>query len=188
MKTLFLMGILVALVVIATKNEDQTAIEAALEMGHKAQNIVTKFDKTEAPITEPKYKVNPTSTPLKDDNPFIKRTKQALKSYKPKTAKLSDQASQIVTIKSASSTTHQKQENNNAQTVEDSAWSVAKPEKANYPEMPAMPKAVVEQARLGETVPIKLANAQAATVNDEKSYDLVKGYYENASRLLEEIK
>ena len=36
MRTLFLLGILGALIVIATKDDNQTAMEAALEMGQKA--------------------------------------------------------------------------------------------------------------------------------------------------------
>ena len=188
MRTLFLIGILVALVVIATKKDDQTAIEAALEMGHKAQNIVAEFDKAEIPIAEPKYIKKPTITPIKDDNPFIKNTMEALKSYKPKSVTPLEQTNSIVTTKNAPSLSYQKRDDKKVGIAEKSAWSLAKPEKAGYPEMPAIPKAVVQEVSLDGTSSIEIANAQAATVDVGKSYDLVKGYYENASRLLEEIK
>ena len=63
-----------------------------------------------------------------------------------------------------------------------------KPSQVAIPDIPAMPKASVEKHDLGAETTIKVANIQQPAIDVGQSYDLVKGYYENASRLLEEIK
>ena len=188
MKTLFLIGILAALVVIATKKNDQTAIEAALEMGQKAQNIVAEFETSKAPVARPSNFKDTAKVPLKEDTSFIKKTKDALKNYKPKSTKPLEQPKQTVVPKEVSSPAAQKQRIETANSKKEPVWSLPRPQKTNLPDIPALPKATVEKVQLNDASTLELANAEPARVDVGQSYDLVKGYYENASRLLEEIK
>ena len=74
MRTLFLLGILGALIVIATKDNNQTAMEAAVEIGQKAQKIVSEYDNE---------KVEETSqTASKKVDPFIRQAKEAIANSK----------------------------------------------------------------------------------------------------------
>lgn len=188
MKTLFLIGILIALVVIATKKNDQTAIEAALEMGQKAQNIVAEFEPTKTPIVPPLNLSDRTKAPLKEDNSFIQKTKKALEDYKPKSSKPLEQPKRTKIPMEVSSPDPQKQRIETDKSNEKPAWSLPRPQKANLPDIPALPKATVEKVQLDDASHLELANAEPAGIDVGQSYDLVKGYYENASRLLEEIK
>jgi hypothetical protein len=183
MRTLFLLGILGALVVIATKKNDQTAMEAAVEMGKKAQNYVTELEGAKT--------ANKASEILKDldkKDSFIRRTKEVLAKTKEKGHLRTGGAASDKKTKSDSKTIEVKPIVKSQPTPEKPDWKMPKPPEMALPDIPAMPKASVETVSLGTGSPLQLANAERAPVDVGRSYDLVKGYYENASRLLEEIK
>ena len=188
MRTIFLLCILGALIVIATKRNDQTTIEAAMEIGQKAQNLVTEYNRETEPNRVPSSVENLRIPAGKDNDPFIRQTKEALtkarktllkKVKKPDTIEKSEQASNIAAPSL---------DVDSKALTEDSGWAVPKPSQVAIPDIPAMPKASVEKLDLGAEMTIKVANIQQPAIDVGQSYDLVKGYYENASRLLEEIK
>lgn len=180
MRTLFLLGILGALIVIATKENNQTAMEAAMEIGLKAQNLVTEHDKAKAVNTIQEKVEETRKTATKKVDPFIRQAKEAIaKSQKGTPRKMPKKVTPQISLKSAveEKTPPEKPE-----------WIMPKPRELAMPDIPAMPKSIVEKVELGASSPLELANADPAPVDVGRSYDLVKGYYENASRLLEEIK
>ena len=180
MRTLFLLGILGALIVIATKDNNQTAMEAAVEIGQKAQKIVSEYDNE---------KVEETSqTASKKVDPFIRQAKEAIanskkssppEELKPENYKIAEKLVSPVAPKPVVK---------KIWPPEKPDWTMPKPRKLAIPEIPAMPKAPVEKLNLGTDVAVKVAKVEPTPINVGQSYDLVKGYYENASRLLEEIK
>jgi hypothetical protein len=183
MRTLFLLGILGALIVIATKENDQTAMEAAVEMGKKAQNYVTELESTKT--------ANKASEILKDldkKDSFIRRTKEVLAKTKEKQPLRTDEPDSGKKTKNASKTVEVKPYVKSQPIPKKPEWKIPKSPEMALPDIPAMPKASVETVSLGAESPLQLANAERAPVDVGRSYDLVKGYYENASRLLEEIK
>jgi hypothetical protein len=187
MRTIFLIGILGVLIVIATKRNDQTAIDAAFEMGNKAKNIVTEFENGRAQNTQPLSVKESKKSPPKEIDPFIRQTIKALENAQSKLPK------KYVEVKPSMQTKYlspsiDKKKDDEVTTAKNPSWVIPKPKESTIPEIPATPKAVVQKANLGEGTPLELANADPAPVDVGKSYDLVKGYYENASRLLEGIK
>jgi hypothetical protein len=188
MRTLFLLGILGALIVIATKDDNQTAMEAALEMGQKAKSIVAEYDNAKAVNTVMEKVEETRNTASKKVDPFISQAKEAiakskinspLEAPKPETNKATEKTTPPVTLKPAV-----KKETPS----ETPDWVMPKSRKLAIPEIPAMPKSPVEELDLGTNVAVKVAKAEPVAIDVGRSYDLVKGYYENASRLLEEIK
>ena len=188
MRTIFLLCILGALIVIATKRNDQTTIEAAMEIGHKAQSLVTEYDRAKEPRRAPRAVENLRIPDTKNNEPFIRQTMEALakaeetlsrKVKKPETIEKSDQASNLAAPSL---------DGNSKAPTENLEWTMPKASQVAIPDIPAMPKASVEKLDLGAESTIKVANIQQPAIDVGQSYDLVKGYYENASRLLEEIK
>ncbi len=188
MRTIFLLCILGALIVIATKRNDQTTIEAAMEIGQKAQNLVTEYDKAKEPSRAPRAVENLQVPDSNNNDPFIRQTKEALtkardtlsrKVKKPETIEKSEQASNLAAPSL---------DGDSKALTENSGWTAPKPSQVAIPDIPAMPKASVEKHDLGAEPAINVANIQQPAIDVGQSYDLVKGYYENASRLLEEIK
>ena len=188
MRTIFLLCILGALIVIATKRNDQTTIEAAMEIGQKAQNLVTEYDKAKEPSRAPRAVENLQVSDSNNNDPFIRQTKETLtkardtlsrKVEKPEANEKSEQTSKFVAPSL---------DRDSKALTENSGWTVPKPSQVAIPDITAMPKASVEKIDLGVEPTIKVANIQQPAIDVGQSYDLVKGYYENASRLLEEIK
>jgi hypothetical protein len=188
MRTLFLLGILGALIVIATKDDNQTAMEAAVEISQKAQKIVAEYDK-EKVVNSVLEKVEETSqSASKKVDPFIRQAKEAIAKSKksspigepkPESYKAAEKIGPPVAPKPVVK---------KRMPPEKLDWTMPKPRKLAIPEIPAMPKAPVEELDLGTDVAVKVAKVEPVSINVGQSYDLVKGYYENASRLLEEIK
>lgn len=183
MRTLFLLGILGALVVIATKKNDQTAMEAALEMSEKAQSYVTEFESTKTAD-----KASKILTDLEQKDSFIQRTKEVLAKTKEKLPLRASESDFGKKTKSDLKTVDATPNVESQPTPEMPEWKIPKPLEMALPDIPAMPKESVEAVSLETGSPLQLANAERAPVDIGRSYDLVKGYYENASRLLEEIK
>jgi hypothetical protein len=188
MRTIFLLCILGALIVIATKRNDQTTIEAAMEIGQKAQSLVTEYDRAKETNRAPRAVENLQVPDSNNNDPFIRQTKEALtkardtlsrKVKKPETIEKSEQASNLAAPSL---------DRDSKALTDNSGWTAPKPGQVAIPDIPAMPKASVEKVDLGAETTIKVANIQQPAIDEGQSYDLVKGYYENASRLLEEIK
>jgi hypothetical protein len=188
MKTLFLLGILGALIVIATKDNNQTAMEAAMEIGQKAQSIVSEYDRAKIVNTVRKKVKETSNTASKKVDPFIRQAKEAIaKSKKDSPRKMSEPENYTITEK-ITPPAPIKQAVKKITPPEEPDWTMPKPRKLAIPEIPAMPKAAVEELALGTNVAVRVAKVEPTSINVGHSYDLVKGYYENASRLLEEIK
>jgi hypothetical protein len=187
MRTIFLISILAVLIIIATKRNDQTAIDAAFEMGNKAKKIVTGIENGRVQNTKPSSVKEVKKLPLKREDPFIRQTVKALESAQSEIPKKHVEKNPSVKIKKVSSLIDQKKDGDRTKSKNPS-WITPKPKEIAIPVIPAMPRAVVEKANLGEGVPLAFANIESSPIGVGKSYDLVKGYYENASRLLEEIK
>jgi len=188
MRTLFLLGILGALIVIATKRENQTAFEAVMKIGQKAQNLVSDYDHPE-PVPKARDRVVEKVPPVrKKSDPFTHHSQEnptKLKENTPRKAP-EPQAHKLVNANPPFSTPAPLAKENTS--PEMPSWIMPKSSVLAGPDIPALPKALVEEADLRSDAAIKIATAEPPTINIGASYDLVKGYYENASRLLEEIK
>lgn len=188
MRTLFLLAILGALIVIATKDDNQTAMEAAVEISQKAQKIVAEYDK-EKVVNSVLEKVDEASkTASKNVDPFIRQAKEAIAKSKNSTPRKKPKPENYKAAEKVAPPVAQKSAIKKIMPPEESDWTMPKSRKLALPEIPAMPKASVEQHDLGTDVDVKIAKVEPSAVDVSRSYDLVKGYYENASRLLEEIK
>lgn len=193
MRTLFLLGILGTLIVIATKKDNQTAMEAAMELGQKAQSIVNEYDK-ERVVNSVLKRVKETSKTTDDqEDPFNLQITEViagskdispLKVQEPETNKVAERVTPPVALKLAV-----KEKTPIEKTpIEKTQWTMPKPRKQVMPEIPALPKTPVEELDLATDVVVEVAKVKPTAIDVGRSYDLVKGYYENASRLLEEIK
>jgi len=189
MRTLFLIGILAALIVIATKKKDQSALEAAVEMGQRVQSIAAGMNVKEQPVAPlPNFSEYKKSTP-EEDKSFIGNATNAIESYKPNTKTSLKDPGRLQTVKGATSAGNQKKrEEELAKIPEEKPLILPRPQETKFPEIPPLPKAYVKKVELDDAPTLEIANAEPSKVDVGASYDLVKGYYENASRLLEEIK
>ena len=187
MRTIFLISILGVLIIIATKRNDQTAIDAAFEMGNKAKKIVTEMENGRVQNPKLPSVKEVKKLPLKGEDPFIRHTTKTLDSVQSELPKKHVEKKPSMTIKDVSTIVDQEKDGDSTG-AKNPSWITPKPKEIASPVIPAMPRAVVEKTNLGEGAPLELAKAEPAPIGVEKSYDLVKGYYENASRLLEEIK
>jgi len=188
MRTIFLLGILISLTVIATKRDDQTAMDAAMEFGQKARSLVADYDRT-GHVNKALATVEETSKTVgKGLDPFVRQAKEALtksnqplprKTPEPKIIEQAEKtlppvASKPVAVKKAS--------------PKNPEWIMPKARELAMPDIPALPKAPVEELSLEPEPAVQIAKAEPAVIDVGRSYSMVKGYYENASRLLEEIK
>jgi len=188
MRTLFLLGILGALIVIATKNDNQTAMEAAVEIGQKAQSLVADYDNGNTVNDIIEKAENAGNIVGEKSDPFVRQVKKAIAN--PKTT-LSKNELKFSVEKMAEKTTDPAAlipDANHDASADKQAWVMPKPPQLAIPNIPAIPKAKVEALDIDAEPPVTIAIAEPAPVDVGRSYDLVKGYYENASRLLEEIK
>ena len=178
MKTLFLLGILGALVVIAFKKPDQTAWDAARELRDKAQNAFSGLEQTavkthaEKSIQKALDKVKET---LQQPETILssRQDKEPLfKTDKPVKEKVALQKK--VDTPYAPPSTKSGPEEVEAEKTKTSEWS-------EIPSIPVLPHPINTPKR-----PLPVEDSPVAT--PQTDYADVKVYYENASRLLEEIK
>jgi hypothetical protein len=188
MRTLFLLGILCALVVIATKRNDQTAIEAALEIGNRAQNMASKYQGATTQEKDVGELEKVKKTVPKKANPFFRQVEKAIAKTEASNPKKPPKAHKNQPEKKTVRPVVQKPNARNKVPQKEPEWTLPKPRQLAMPDIPAMPKSRVDVRDLNAETPVELANAKPAAVDIGQSYNLVKGYYENASRLLEEIK
>lgn len=187
MRTIFLIGILWALIVIATKRNDQTAIDAAFEMGNKAKNILTELKNESFQDTKPSSMEEVNEAPLEVEAPLIRQAIKPIENAQSKTLKKLVEKKKSTEIKDGTALIEQKKDGESSK-AKNPSLIIPKPNEIAIPVMPAIPRTVVEKSNIGEGDPFELANIGPTPVSAGKSYDLVKDYYENASRLLEEIK
>ena len=176
MKTLFLLGILVALVVIAFKKPDQTAWDAARELKDKAENAFSGLEKTtvkkhaEKSIQEALNKAKETlQTPeailssRQNQDPLSETKKPVQEKTVPK---------KYVDTPYAPPSTKPRPVEAEAEKTNTSEWR-------DIPTIPVLPL---------NAPPISLPAKDSLVATPETDYADVKVYYENASRLLDEIK
>ena len=188
MRTLFLLGILVSLIAIATKDDNQTAMDAAMEMGQKAKNLVSKYDKTSA-ASAIQDKVEETrETTNKKVDPFIHQAKEAIAKSKKGTPRYIAEPGVNKSIQKTTLPVSIKPVAKENTPSEKPDWIMPKARELAMPEISAMPKAPVEEFDLGTEITVEATKTKPVATDADRSFDLVRGYYENASRLLEEIK
>ena len=171
MKTLFLMAILFFLVVLAVKEPDQSAWDAARDIGSRVDEAVSEIKES---TVAGENIANPDS-----DDQFFRKVREALD-----------------TVTDPAPSTHEIEHS----TGPGDSWTPTPPTKTKPtpvkraaaqvgpetpPGLPAIPMTPVEVGDLGaKTPPRRSAPAAAA----DRDYAEIKKYYENASRLLAEIK
>ena len=179
MRTLFLLAILGALIVIANKRDDQTAMEAVMEMGQKAESLAGEYDKAKT-VNRAFEKVDETAKEVSEKvDPFIKKTKEAIAKAGESLPRNEPKTDPAFTDTEAT---------NEEISPKTPNWVMPESTQTAMPDISAMPKASVEKLDLNTEEPVHVANADTPAIDVERTYDKVKGYYENASRLLEEIK
>jgi hypothetical protein len=181
-RTLFLLGILVTLVVIAVKKPNQTAWDTAKELSSNVQTVLS--DEQKALVKA--IPIKPFKEPL---NKFDKAMREAIgdTNSKPPIGKSSSNEEQMKTVINRTSS-----EEKNTLT----------PTKPVLEEKKPKPLAVIKSAKDWTDLPtisVKsrpvniVKNQSASTVQDietpeQSGYSDIKIYYENASKLLSEIK
>ena len=178
MKTLFLLGILAALVVIAFKKPDQTAWDAARELRDKAQNAFSGLEQTAVKTHAEKSIQKALETAketLKQPETILSSRQDEEPPFTSETpVKEPKQVQRKIDTPYSSSATEPRPEEADAENMETSEW----------PEMPSIP--VLPHPINTPKRPLPVEDGPVAT--PETDYADVKVYYENASRLLDEIK
>jgi hypothetical protein len=188
MRTLFLLGILGALIIIATKKDNQTAMEAAMEMGQQAKSLVEEYDKAKVMNKALEKVEEQRKTFTKKVDPFINKTKEAITKASENLPRRLPEPEPRMKAKKVEPPVAPIREVKENPPADMSDWTMPQPRQLAMPDIPAMPKASVEKLDLETKTTVKVASVEPAAIDIGRSYDLVKGYYENASRLLEEIK
>ena len=186
MKTLFLLGILVALATIAIKKPNQTVWEAAQELGDITQTLVSDDENTTSqtlPLSnelvntiskEAKFKKannqNTSVQPISNDAKSIKVTPKHLAPNKQQEAALPKLNSSLPVVEKPSEQRRVASRNSDV----------------NWPKIPAIPITPVQAVPIDE--PVHSQSTTMAQASPRTDYADVKVYYENASRLLDEIK
>jgi hypothetical protein len=181
MRTLFLLAILSILVAIAVKKPDQTALEAAQELGAKVQDNIPDIPSITGNANEDFASLEKQiSKALEDGNdgsPGYGEDKAVEKIKKPK---------------KASPTGSSKPKPATVRTAEEPASSsggretLPRSSVTGLPDLPTVPVDPVEVGELEYGEPSSDAPTPQRTAGED--YGEVKAFYENASRLLAEIK
>ena len=189
MRSLFLLAILATLVIIAVKKSDQTAWEAAQDLGETVQTTLADASpQTVASDLAAKLSTSvdaPSGTPPTPRS--IAHSSRELDGLGAETVK---------TIKEAL----ENSSDNKSLLKETPAKTRPAPTKiaagrpdVDWPDMPAIPVISVESRKIvapnpGQPKPVGAVNSPVIRPSPRADYADVKVYYENASRLLEEIK
>lgn len=175
MRTLFLIGILTILVIIATKKPNQTAWEAAEGFAENAKVAIGDIRDGSNPMGEKNFanqvedalseiKLNKPVESAKDDKKVKVKNISKNKVPVPPTSKLASSQSEV------SSNNEEK-------------WKLPSAMVTEVPKLPAIPKSPVVVTEINGEVPPSGQRAPSM-----KGYGEVRSFYENANRLLQEIK
>ena len=182
MRTLFLLTILAALLVIVIKKPDQTFWEAAHGLWGKIEWIASEVG--EAPPV-PRL----TGTSREDFAALQKRIRRALGTYEKRSGDAVD-GEFLATGSKGGTDRNRPPTIGNAKIPASSSGSsgdfvLSVPQVTDLPYIPAVPVAPVEVVEIGKSVtPPSRSRPRPA---DSRNLGEVKAYYENASRLLAEI-
>lgn len=172
MRTLFLLGILVALTIIAVKKPEQTAWDAARGLQEQAKEVIAK---TTPPIADSLQPLSDTKA-WKDVTETVTKAAKAIKETdRPSPVKKDD-------INDAAIPSHNWDPTPRTPAVE----IMPKPPISPLPDIPAVPLTpvqVVEKLEEPKMPPLPRVRARASA-----NYADVKVYYEQANRFLDEIK
>jgi hypothetical protein len=189
MRSLFLLAILATLVIIAVKKSDQTAWEAAQDLGETVQTTLADANPQTA------------ASDLAANSPPIADVQNSSSLKPPATVHSSRKpdgldAGTVKTIKDHLKNSTQLE----SLLKEPPAKSTPAPTKiatgqpdVDWPDMPALPVIPVESRKItapkpGQPTPMGATASPVKRSSPRADYADVKVYYENASRLLEEIK
>ena len=181
MRTLFLLAILSILVAIAVKKPDQTALEAAQELGAKVQDNIPDIPSitgnANEDFTSLEKQVSKALEDVKARSSGYGKDKVVEKTKKPK------KASPTETSKPESATVRA------AKASASPSWgrdTLPRSSATDLPDLPTAPVDPVEVGGLEDDMPPSGRSNPRQTAG--KDYGEVKAFYENASRLLAEIK
>ncbi len=199
MRTLFLLSILITLVVIAIKKPDQTFWEGAQELWGKTGDVVSEVsDEPSLPSL--------TGNAREDFAALLKRIRRGLEIEKGsgdlvdgeplavgrKGERERDGSATNPVLSSPTVSPKTKPKPTTIRKAEAPAsWSGGKeifpaPQEEDLPELPAIPVMPVEVGKIEDSPP-PLSHSRLR-LSDSQDYGEIKAYYENASRLLAEIK
>ncbi len=184
MRTLFLMAILFILVAIAVKKPDQTALQAAQELGARVQDKIPEIPDIPAI----------TGNAREDFANLEKQTRVALENAKDGSSRFEKDTAveQTKKPKKASPTGSSKPKSATVRTAEAPATSsggrdtLPRSSVTGLPDLPVAPIDPVEVGELEYDEPASGRSSPRQTAGED--YGEVKAFYENASRLLAEIK
>jgi hypothetical protein len=179
MRTLFLLGIMVALVAIASKRSDQTAWDAVRDLGGKAKTIISE-------VQEPAQKLMP-SIPLPETLPSLSLpgdTSTGTHADGAKTSGLSRKSDNAPAPDEIRADDRPVKPDLGGLPHLDDGPLEDTPESA-WPELPEIPVAS-HPIQSPKAPTLEASNTRVTSPGAD--YADVKIFYENASRLLEEIK
>ena len=172
MRTLFLLGILAALTIIAFKKPEQTAWDAARDLQAHAKEVIAKAEPPIAETLQPLSK----SKAWKDVTETVSKAAKAIKKTEGSSPSKTDE------INDTPIPAH----NWNPSSRKPAADVMPKPAVSPLPDIPAVPVAPVQVVeKLGEP---KLPPLPPVRSSVKANYADVKVYYEQANRFLDEIK
>jgi hypothetical protein len=177
MRTLFLIGILAILVLIATKKPNQTAWEAADGFAENVKVAIsnTRNESSDADKTSVVKQVEDALSEIKLNKPIIP---QKLESpSKKETDEGARKVQSEVPIPKMDSRKEKIANTGN------SNLRPSMPYAPEAPKPPAIPRTPVQVSEIGEDVP-----PPEQVASSIKDYEEVRSFYENASRLLRDIK
>jgi hypothetical protein len=173
MRTLFLLAILSILVAIAVKKPDQTALEAAQELGAKVQDNIPDIPSitgnANEDFTSLEKQVSKARSSGYGKDKVVEKTKKPKKASPTETSK-----PKSATVRTAEAS---------------SSWgrdTLPRPSATDLPDLPTAPVDPVEVGGLEDDMPSSGRSSPRQTAGED--YGEVKAFYENASRLLAEIK
>jgi hypothetical protein len=189
MRSLFLLAILATLVIIAVKKSDQTAWEAAKDLGETVQTTLADASpQTAASNLAENLPLNigvqSTASPKPPSIMYSSRKPDGLN------------AGTVKTIKDhlKNSTQHEPLLKDYPAKTNPTPTKIAtKQPEIDWPDMPALPVISVESRKItapnpDQPMPVSAIAEPVKRPSPRADYADVKVYYENASRLLEEIK
>jgi len=181
MRTLFLLGILVILVVIAAKKPDQTAMEAARELAGMTAAAVSRTG-------DPIVGSQPESLSRSPIGETWKRISPTFAEDKPGANIEAESPKPEIKLPKPSPTSRVASKPDEPETMEKKPLAAATPSLDEWPRIPAMPVPPVQSQAIDKVTPPPPPAAPRTQSIARTNYADVKVYYENASRLLDEIK
>jgi len=185
MRTLFLMAILIVLIVMASKEPDQTAWEAARELSSRAKETLSEVQ--DDPIVAERAR-----NAAEEYARWEERIHKALEIEEPFDPFASGQPDNTRSVDVAREPVPPAREESGTESTrkEVPPAPLPEPEKTTPPPVPDLPRLPAKPVQIGkvENPPFRAIEVPEPRSTARESYGEVRTYYENANRLLREIK